>query len=630
MNGTWRLAAAVLAVAAFGGLAAGEDIVFPDDAGVVSVKQFGAVGDGKADDTAAIQKAVDTVKGIPDTLYFPNGTYLISDGVGIFGGKAHSRDRFLTWQGQSEAGTVIRLKDRCPGFGDASKPKVAVSVYKGQGTGDTMHGYVRNLTVDVGRGNPGAVGLRFMSNNTGGVYHVTVRSSDPAGAGVLGLDMTQGQNGPNLVKHVTVVGFDYGVRTNDTFALVFEHLTLRRQRVLGFLNHNARTSMRGLVSENRVPALKLNKNAHMTLIEATLTGGSADAAAIVTESRKFFGRDIRASGYGNVLRDAEGKAHGEGELAEWYAGKAHSPFGCELKSLRLPIEETPEVPWESDLSKWQKVDWPADGDDSAALQAALDAAAEAGKTTVYIPRLAGKRRYPRFTSPVRVHGSVRRVIGMSNIADVADPEGKFKAGAALFTFDELTCEAVAVERFFLLGGWKCPAYAVMFANGSDRPVVIRNVNHAGVHKKPCPGGRWFIEDVSPSRTGTLKIGKGERLWARQLNPESPEKDMIHVDGGQLWVLGLKTEGRSRHIVATGGAKVELLGGVSYQSWKNQKLDPPMFTLVDSDASLTFGFYHWNQPFTTIVHETRSGETRELPRKHLQHYHLPLYRACGGR
>ena len=602
-----------------------EDIVFPEDAGVVNVKtKYGAKGDGVTDDTAAIQKAIDEVKGIPDTLYFPNGTYLLSDSVGIFNGKAHSRDRFLTYQGQSEGGTVLRLKDGCAGFDDPEKPKVVFSVYHGQGTGDVMHSYVRNMTVDAGKGNPGAVGLRFMSNNSGAVVRVTVRSSDPRGAGAIGLDMRQGQNGPCLIQHVSVEGFDRGVETNDTFSLVFEHLALKNQRVVGFRLHNARTTLRGLKSVNAVPALSVSRHAHLTLVEADCSGGAKDQTAIVNESDKVFLRDVRQSGYGHLLRDASGKVHDVAKLDEWHEGKAHALFGAEPKTLRLPVRETPEIPWETDLGKWAKVEWAKAGDDiSEALQGAIDRAAKEGKSTVYIPRRPRTHDYPKLTRPIRVHGAVRRILGMSNILDIADPGGRMSGGAAVFTFEDLAGPAVVVERFFLLGGWKCPREIAMFENRSGKAVVVRHFSQGGRHKKPSTGGEWFIEDVPAVG---LRVGPGEKCWARQYNPESPEATMIEVDGGQLWILGLKTEGRARHIVARNGAKVELLGGVSYQSWGKQPIDPPMFTIVDSQASFTFGFYHWNQPFTSIVEETSRGETRTLLRKDLEGYHLPLYRA----
>jgi len=624
---------ALLLATAVAAVARGENIVFPPDAGIRSVKEFGAAGDGVTDDTAAIQKAIDTVKGVPDTLYFPNGTYLISDSVGIFNGKAHSRDRFISYQGQSESGTIIRLKDNCPGFGDPAKPRIVFSVYEGQGTGDVMHSYVRNLTVDVGRGNPGAIGLRFMSNNSGAMYNVTIRSSDPKMAGRIGLDMRQGQNGPCLIKNVTIVGFDHGVETNDTFSLVFEHLTLRNQNALGFFNFNARTTIRGLKSVNTVPAVRSAKWAHLTLVEAELTGGSADNPAIINETPRLFLRDIRQSGYGGILRDASGKLHTGAELGEWFEGKGHSLFGNALSSLRLPVKETPEVPWETDLAKWVSVPWSKAGEDiSEAFQNAIDAAAKEGKTTIYIPRRPGTHQYPRFSRPIRVHGSVNRIIGMCNIVDLSDPSGRMSSGEqAVFTFEDLSAPAVVVERFFLLGGWKGPKTAPMFENRSGKAVVVRNLGHSGLHKKPSSGGEWFIEDAPVKG---VNIGPGECCWARQLNPEAPEGDLITVKGGQMWILGLKTEGRTRHILATDGAKVELLGGVSYQSWGKQPLDPPMFTIVNSDASLTFGFYHWNEPFTTIVEETRGNETRTLSRKELKDYHLPLYRAgapaAGGK
>ncbi len=263
------------------------------------------------------------------------------------------------------------------------------------------------------------------------------------------------------------------------------------------------------------------------------------------------------------------------------------------------------------------------------MQKAVDEAAGKGATTIYFPKILegkGEGRY-RITKPVRVHGSVNRIIGLENLVDVADPDGAFKSGAAVFTFEDLTGDAVVVERFFSLGGWNCPSHVLLFENKTDRLVILMNMGKRGLLKKPQPGQTWFLEDV----VSHLRVGRGESVWARQLNPESPQRNMVEVDGGQLWVLGMKTEGRATHIVAKGGAKVELLGGVSYQSWKNQPLDPPMFIIKDgSEASFTFGFYHWNLPFTTIVEETVGGETKRLLRKDLANYHLPVYRAGSGR
>ena len=49
-------------------------------ADTVSVKDFGAVGDGVADDRAAIQTAIDTQK----RVYFPAGTYRVSSAIGCY------------------------------------------------------------------------------------------------------------------------------------------------------------------------------------------------------------------------------------------------------------------------------------------------------------------------------------------------------------------------------------------------------------------------------------------------------------------------------------------------------------------------------------------------------------------
>lgn len=606
---------------AFAQTAKPDNFVFPPDAGVVNVKtDYGAKGDGVTDDTAALKRMLDEHKGKLETIYFPDGTYLVSDSIGIFGGKPHSQDRFLIFQGQSTANTIIKLKDRAPGFGNAEQPKIILSIYEGQSTGDIMHSCVYNLTVDAGTGNAGAVALRFMSNNTGAMRDVVLRSSDPAKLGAIGLDLRQSQNGPCLISNVVVEGFDLGVATGNSFSLVFEHLTLLDQRKLGFRNV-ARTTIRDLRSRNRETTF-LNvkgKGAQLTLVEGHFIGGDPSNAAIVTEDPTLYVRDIKQPvGYGATIQDSKGRKV-TGALDEWTETDGYSLFGAKPKSLRLPIKETPVVPWETNLGKWV----PVKSTSPAAVQEAFDQAARSGATTVYFPKIKGKYN---IDSPIRVYGSVNRILGLEAELNVKDPEGVFKNGTPIFTFDALTSDTIVVERFFLLGGWKGPATGMMFENKAGKTIVLRNLGHSGLTKAVSPRGEWFLEDVAPGRKGTFKVGPGEKVWMRQYNPEAYADEMINVDGGQLWLLGLKTEGRVSHLVATNRAKVEILGGVSYQSWKDQKLNPPMFDITNSDVSATLGIYgSGGNGFATVAQETIGAETKTLPNK-IPYAFLPLYRS----
>lgn len=76
---------------------------------VVSVKDFGAIGDGTADDTVAIQNAVNSIVGTggvagvsgSGTIYFPQGTYKITDTITL------PQNVFLTVEGAGQRNTLI-------------------------------------------------------------------------------------------------------------------------------------------------------------------------------------------------------------------------------------------------------------------------------------------------------------------------------------------------------------------------------------------------------------------------------------------------------------------------------------------------------------------------------------------
>jgi hypothetical protein len=74
----------------------------------VSVKDFGAVGDGVTDDTAAIQTAINEFPTHKRVIFFPSGTYRITAPINLRITGAINSDK-LTLQGDSDLNTTISL-----------------------------------------------------------------------------------------------------------------------------------------------------------------------------------------------------------------------------------------------------------------------------------------------------------------------------------------------------------------------------------------------------------------------------------------------------------------------------------------------------------------------------------------
>lgn len=104
----------------------------PDDANVVNVRDYGARGNGKNDDTRAIQEAIKYALDrqmrfiAPKFVYFPTGTYLVSN---TLEGRAAHDSWNRGWRtglimvGEDRQRTVIKLKDNANGFTNASQPR---------------------------------------------------------------------------------------------------------------------------------------------------------------------------------------------------------------------------------------------------------------------------------------------------------------------------------------------------------------------------------------------------------------------------------------------------------------------------------------------------------------------------
>ncbi len=591
-----------------------EERLFPDAAGVVNVKtQFGAKGDGKADDWAAIQKAIDENKRKWRVLYFPSGTYLAKKKLTY--GKDPEQAKQLVLQGQSREGTIIRLADSAPDFDDPGNKNFLLTMFGGRATGMAFHNSIHDMTFDVGVGNPGAVGVQWMNNNTGCMRNVTIRSSDPEGKGAVGLDLTRTEPGPGLIKDVLIEGFDFGIDAlPGPFSMTFENITLKGQRIAGIRNKWHTLTIRRLESSNKVPAiLTTDRGGMITLLESSLTGGAGEAA-IVNKGMLLL-RDVKQSGYGKLVRN-DGIPDVEGQSVDEYVShppaKSHSAFPSPRRTLRLPVEETPDVPWDPP-DKWVVVDpaaLKAKDDDTATVQAAFDAAAKEGKTTVCIPG-GIKEGLIRFGDTVRVHGSVRRIIGMDTTLCVTPA---FRtSGKPMFRIEDVTGDVVVIERFTVVEWAKGNKFAWV-EHATPKTLVMRDIGSmsgdALSYVAAPNAGKLFVED---SCSALWRIRKGQKAWMRQINPETNGIGITN-EGSDLWILGLKTEnGGATVIKTTDGGRTELLGGQNYSSWPPIKPKQPMFVVENASACFSLGGLSFakDHGFDIVIRETRGGETRNL-------------------
>ncbi len=580
------------------------DIVYPPCSAVVDVTQapYFAKGDGTSDDTLAIQRALSDVMGQHKLLYFPNGIYLVSKTLNWSKRNSDGKDawgkNFL--QGQNVQKTIIRLKD-----GTFADPKLPASIMwcGGFGSADWFHNYVQDLTFDIGKDNPGAIGLQFYSNNSGAVRNCRFISGD--GSGLIGLDLGhRDMNGPLLVRNCEVIGFRKGVYTALAVnSQTFEHITLRGQTEFGFDNEGQTISLRGLHSENAVPTIR--SYGVFSMIDSQLVGlPKADQwpAIINYNGGRLFVRNVETTGYSRALADVitpdwytavrmsgTDKPGSEGPvIAEYCSHETTSPFSSKSGSLRLPIKEPPNVPADRPET-WANVDHygadPTGNNDSAgAIQRAVDS----GASSLFLPGSYS------LESTVIIRGKVRRITGVGGMVDY------FSKVRPDFRVVDGESSVVSFEHFaYVHGGIEID---------TPRTIIFRSVSDCDLtFTDKAEASELFFEDFVTHNL-TLKRNK---LWARQLNVEN-EGTHIANHGGDLWILGYKTERGGTLLATSESGHSEVLGGLSYTTTAGKLA--PMFVV---DQSTVFTFFHevcYNgDPFETLIQENQNKTLRTVRR-----------------
>ncbi|MBB3209203.1 hypothetical protein FHS27_005041 [Rhodopirellula rubra] len=441
------------------------------------------------------------------------------------------------------------------------------------------------------------MGLDFHCNNIGCVENVDITSGD--GAGRVGLDLQRGWPGPCLIKHVSITGFDVGIAASHReYSLVFSNIRLQEQRVAGITNNGNVLSLENVVSENSVPAVRNNGGGLVVLINSQLRGGAPENVAIESENASIYLRNIDVDGYSaSLVETRRGKDNLATTLTRLQNIHVDEHFTEPLDhafesigsgSLKLPIKRTPEIPFPA-VSKWVNVrDFEhlvKNGDWASAIQAAVDS----GPELVYFPD------GPKYSigKDVILRGPVRTLLGGSPKASIENDADDPENSAAIVLDADLP-----MVQFHMLA-------SDHIKQDSPTTLLLRHCNSDHISAGPnC--GELFIEDTG----GKFRFSKHQRVWARQLNPETKGVPEIINDGGQLWVLGLKTEYISTKIENLGGAQTEVLGGLMYPVHPLIDESLPMFVNRDSDISLIHGCSVYKKNHKIYMLDTQAGETRE--------------------
>ncbi|MFN0075801.1 MAG: glycosyl hydrolase family 28-related protein [Prosthecobacter sp.] len=592
--------------------AAETPIVFPDESGVINVRDYGAAPDTTTDDTAAIQKALDAFPNGNRIVYLPAGTWMVTDTLRWPKGEGGNGEKRTILQGAGRSLTTLRLPDATAAFANA-KPKALI--WTGEKPAQRFRNAVRDLTIEIGAGNPMATGLQFNASNQGCIRNVTIRAAKDSGH--IGLDMGfTDEIGPLLVRGLEVEGFETGISTKwPVNSNTFEHVTLRGQRKLGWHNYHQMVFVRDLVSENAVTAIYNEKDSWgtVTLVDVKLQGSGATAKTPgVLNQRQMYLRNVDVSCYSLAIDHADkGRDKGDvataGMIAEDTSHANVSALFREAKDKtfatagavkHLPVKETPDIAWGDPAKDWVSLlkhgaDPDGKSDSSAALQAAIDS----GAKTIFLPASANFR----FESEVQIRGPVERIIGL---------EGRFftEGGAVWRLVDGKhprglpDAPAVILERCNNRSG----GHGIAFRHESKRTLIVSS--WIGMNVEGEGSGDIFLDDFC----GRLNLNQpGQSAWCRQLNTEH-SGTMCRNNGGKLWILGMKTEKIGTIIETLNGGITDAAGIFIYsnQGWDE---NVPAFAITDSTATLC-GINERNfnrRPVSFWVRETQKGETREL-------------------
>ena len=317
--------------------------------------------------------------------------------------------------------------------------------------------------------------------------------------------------------------------------------------------------------ENDGPALIMTGDAgHVVLIDSklsNLTGRTnGNAPAIDLQHGVLLARNIKTSGYFSAIAKFGNELMKGPDVDEYSSHEVFTLFENQSKkSLNLPIEETPEIPWEQDMKQWVSVNESgAIGDGVTDSTKAIQSAFNSGKKVIYFQPgryvLNGQISVPKTVH--RINFMFCDLVAGDNLRNMAD-QGTFK-------INEDSDAPLIIEDLFAFEEYRGQQYFIEHA--SKRTLILSDLHTqtGAMYTNSVSGGRVFLENICctdqfPPNPNCYRF-KGQKVWARQINPERANPEVLN-EGSQLWVLGFKTEGKGVGFHTSKNGATEILGGV---------------------------------------------------------------------
>jgi hypothetical protein len=533
--------------------------------------------------------------------------------------------------GQSRDKTIIRLRDNASGFGVGADKAVLAFYLLQVGSNVNLGNFCENLTIDTGRGNPGAVGLKWNSSNWGGVRNLSIRSGD--GAGRAGL-LSDANNATGYLRDLCIRGFDTGIEISagrETM-VTLEYATLSDQRETAIRLGEARSgpggdplSARKLLVENAPVVLHVGQAGQAIVLESEFRAASEQDVAMDVQPDGFLlARDLRVQGYRAAVRHRGEVTAGAGNIAE-YATAAVVALDDE-PPLRLPVKDSPLILPETDIAQWANVDdFGAVGDGIADDTAAIQRAVDSGKPVICFPHASYV-----INGTVDIPASVREITMLFGV--ITRSQATAFDGPAMFRVSEPSTKPLLIHQAMSAGG-------VLVDHAADRPLVIedmfmefnhtrnysakpgmnypsatpqdteiwrlyRNTRPEGAPKEVFVNGS--IGFSSDNEAGTLAL-ENVRVWARMINTEHVPTN-YSFRRSEAWIFGFKSENADTLLKATEGSRVEVLGG-SFLLWANRR--GPVIDNRDSATAAVHLQWYWGAAPSTIFRNQQAGETAAI-------------------